>query len=236
VKRVFSRAAARARRWWALRSARAAACVASILALGVIASVGWTWTASSGRIGVLETAPTAPVAIVYGTALAPGGTEPAEFLTGRLETAAELVAAGRVRAVLVSGDAGGTSGNETAAMTRYLVRKGVPARVIVADPVGLDSYDTCARAARVYGVRRALLVTQAYHLPRSVALCRRLGVDAFGVRAHCQDCHPVISVLKMVRESFACVKAVLDAIRRPAPAVVSPPSTAVRDALRAAPA
>jgi vancomycin permeability regulator SanA len=223
------------RRWWAFRSVRAAVYVASALALALVACVGWTWNASFGRVSPVEEAPTAPVAVVFGAQLAPGGTEPMPFLAGRLDVAARLVAAGRARAVLVSGDARGLSGNESTAMSAYLVRSGVPARMIVADPVGLDYYDTCARAARVYGVRRALLVTQAYHLPRAVALCRRLGIDAYGVQADCRDCRYVTLAANTAREMLASVKAVRDAASRRPPAVVSPPDPAVTNALRAAP-
>ena len=35
----------------------------------------------------------------------------------------------------------------------------------------------------MFGVRSALLVTQAFHLPRAVYLARSMGIDAAGVRA-----------------------------------------------------
>ena len=52
---------------------------------------------------------------------------------------------------------------------------------IVEDAFGLDTYDTCVRAHDVFGVTSALLVSQRYHLPRAVATCRAVGVDAIGV-------------------------------------------------------
>jgi vancomycin permeability regulator SanA len=178
----------------------------------------------------MQRAPSAPVVVVFGAELAPGGQRPKPFLAGRLDVAAELFRAGKVRAVLVSGDAAGTSGDEVAVMTRYLVERGVPAGRIVADPHGLDTYDTCARAADVYGIRRALLVSQSFHLPRAVALCRHLGIDADGVDARCDTCRDATLRKNTARELGANVKAVWDALTGRQPAVQSPPDPSVTNA------
>jgi vancomycin permeability regulator SanA len=161
------------------------------LILGLVAllllSAPWAWTfiAATGHRHDAADAPVADVVLVLGTTVAPDG-RPENRLAGRLTTAAELVKAGRARVVLVSGDGGGQSGDETAAMTSYLTGTlGVEPARVVADPSGLDTYDSCIRARDVYGVRKALVVTQAYHLSRAVALCRTLGIDTEGVKARC---------------------------------------------------
>jgi vancomycin permeability regulator SanA len=212
---------------------------AVLMSLSVVAVVAigapflWTRLASSGHVHETSAdAPEAPVVIVFGAELAPGGERPKPFLAGRLDVAAELVRAGKARAVLVSGDSGGSSGDEIAAMTRYLVERGVDGRRIAADPHGLDTYDTCVRAVDVYGVRRALLVSQAFHLPRAVTLCRRAGMEADGVHARCDSCRTVTLRRNAAREVGADVKAVGDALRRRGPAVDSPPDDSVADALR----
>jgi vancomycin permeability regulator SanA len=143
-----------------------------------------------------------------------------------------MVASGRARAVLVSGDRGGERGDEIAAMTDYLVTKGVDRKRIVADPYGLDTYDTCVRARDVYGVSRALVVTQSYHLTRAVTLCRHLGIDAEGVRARC-DCSAWQLTTKAFRDYVASGKAVWDVIRSRPPAVTSPASGELSEALKA---
>jgi len=175
---------------------------------------------------------TAPVVIVFGAQLTNGGTEPRPFLKGRLDTAADLVKRNRAKAALVSGDARGSSGNEVEVMSRYLREAGVPARRIVADGSGLDSYDTCRRAHDVYGVHRALLVSQAFHLPRAVTLCRSLGVDADGVAARCDGCWNRTLLVNRAREIPAAWKAVYDRVSHRPPAVTSPPDPALSAALR----
>jgi vancomycin permeability regulator SanA len=209
------------------------AVVAALAVLAIGGPVAWTRAESAGHLySSVADAPSAPVVVVFGAELAPGGQRPKSFLAGRLDVAAELVRAGKAKAILVSGDATGYSGNEVAVMTRYLVDRGVEARRIVSDPDGLDTYDTCVRAARVYGVRRALLVSQPFHLPRAVTLCRRSGIDADGVGARCHPCRVATLRKNKVREVGADLKAVWDVVLDRQPAVSSPPDRALTDALR----
>ncbi|MDG4807000.1 ElyC/SanA/YdcF family protein [Micromonospora sp. WMMD1120] len=218
-------------RWW--RRRRRWFAVAGVAVL-LLASLPWLWTTltARGHLHDEADAPAADVVIVLGTAVAPDRQRPGDRLTGRLETAAELVRSGRATVVLVSGDGGGASGDEPAVMTSHLAELGVEPRRVVADPFGLDTYDSCLRAREVYGVRRALIVTQSYHLPRAVTLCRHLGLDVDGVAARCDGCGPVLLAGKAVRDYFASSKAAWDALRGRPPAVRSPADPAVERALR----
>ncbi|MEV6490823.1 ElyC/SanA/YdcF family protein [Actinoplanes sp. NPDC051633] len=191
----------------------------------------WAWTefAAAGHEHDVDGAPSAGVVIVLGTEVVDG--QPSSRLAGRLETAAELVRGRRARAVLVSGDGSGGSGDEPAAITAYLVRLGVDPRQVVPDPYGLDTYDSCVRARDVYGVTSALVVTQSYHLSRAVALCRDAGLIADGVRAGCPGCPAGLLREKAVRDVLACVKAAWDAASGRDPAVTSPANPTIREAL-----
>src|SRR4051812_39647697 len=100
---------------------------AVVVLLAALVSAPWVAlrvAAHSHEHGVAD-APGADVVIVLGTQVAAGGREPGDRLTGRLRTAAALVAAGRARVVLVSGDGHGASGNEPQVMTDYLAAHGV---------------------------------------------------------------------------------------------------------------
>ncbi|MBY6683628.1 YdcF family protein [Rhodococcus sp. BP-316] len=194
----------------------------------VLGSAAWVAASSHGRLYTADTAPRAPVAIVLGARVQEG--EPSSFLAGRLDAALDLVRRGTVRALLLSGNAAGTSGDEVEVMTRYLVRRGVDPDRIVADPYGLTTHDTCRRAVATYGVSTALIVSQDTHAARAVALCRAAGIDAGGVVAPC-DCSRRSLLRQFVREMLARPKAVLDVLRGSAPAVQSPPTDAVRRAV-----
>ncbi|WP_308042777.1 ElyC/SanA/YdcF family protein [Micromonospora sp. PLK6-60] len=221
----------RANRWRRLLTRVGVCGLAGLL----LASLPWLWTTlgARGHLYPEAAAPTADVVLVLGTAVAADRSRPGDRLTGRLETAAELVRSGRARVILVSGDGGGASGDETTVMTAYLTeRLGVDRERVVADPHGLDTYDSCVRARDVYGIERALIVTQSYHLSRAVTLCRHVGLDADGVAARCPGCGSALLVGKAARDYFASGKAAWDALRRRPPEVRSPADPAVRDALR----
>ena len=52
---------------------------------------------------------------------------------------------------------------------------------VLVDPEGLDTYASCARARDEFGAHRLTVISQRYHLPRALVICRLLGLDAWGV-------------------------------------------------------
>lgn len=154
---------------------------AAVLVIGVLAA---TLLASRDALYLsAEDAPEAPVAIVFGAGLRRDG-RPSDVLHDRLATAAELLKLGKVRRILVSGDNRFEAYNEPQAMYDALVTDfGVHPGDVAVDYAGRRTYDTCIRARTIWGVEEAILVTQAYHLPRALWTCARLGVDGAGVSA-----------------------------------------------------
>jgi vancomycin permeability regulator SanA len=151
--------------------------------------------------------------VVFGAGLWDG--KPSPYLAHRLDVAARLYATGRVAAVLVTGDNSRSSYDEPTAMRDYLARAGVPARQVVRDYAGFDTWDSCVRAHRVFGVARAVLVSQGFHIRRAVALCRAAGIDAEGVAA--RDVRNATWYYGAAREVLAAPKAALDAFFRRTP-------------------
>lgn len=139
----------------------------------------WVMAVATPHTHSVADAPTAPTVLVLGAAVWNG--EPSPFLAGRLDVAAALVKAGRASQVIVSGDGRVDNYNEPKAMKKYLVAKGIPAAAIVMDPAGNDTFASCQRARDVYGVKKLIIATQDYHLPRAITACRMLGLDASGV-------------------------------------------------------
>ncbi len=127
-------------------------------------------------------APEAPIALVYGAGLAPGAV-PSPVLAQRLDAAIALYHAGKVRALLLSGDNSDRFHDETRAMVRYVLARGVPRSALVEDSAGLSTYDSSVRARTVFGVQEAVLVTQRFHLTRALFIANSVGIDAWGVAA-----------------------------------------------------
>lgn len=195
----------------------------------VAASVTFVRAIASGHRYSEQAVPPAPVALVLGAAVSPDGT-PSGFLAARLDLAQRLYRAGKVRVILVSGDNMAPEYNEPDAMRTYLVAAGVPAAKVVTDYAGFDTYDSCARARRVFGVPELIVVTQSYHLPRAVATCRRLGLNAVGVGDDTARQFRRPWRTGTLRDQLACVKTVFDLTTRRDP-VLGPRETSVDRAL-----
>ena len=120
--------------------------------------------------------------VVLGASVLPDGT-PSAMLADRLDCAAALYYAGAAPRIIVTGDNSTVSYNECAAMKAHLIRSGIPSASVYCDHWGVATYDSMYRTRHVFGVERAVVVTQAYHLPRALSSADLLGIDAVGVAA-----------------------------------------------------
>ncbi|MEV0622197.1 ElyC/SanA/YdcF family protein [Nonomuraea sp. NPDC050404] len=182
----------------------------------VLAPMTWAWLSSSGHRAIAEDAgwlarvPETQVALVLGAGLY--GTQPTPMLARRLDIAADLYRAGKVRALLLSGDNSRKEYDEPTAMRDYLRARGVPDAVMVLDYAGFDTWDSCVRARKVFGAERVTVVTQEFHIPRAVALCRTAGLRAFGAGDDSARRWPSATYFLAAREVFATAKAFADAM------------------------
>jgi vancomycin permeability regulator SanA len=202
-------------------------------ALGSLTVAGSIWWVDRGAVGHIyepDAVPAAPVALVLGALVYSDGA-PSDFLIARLALAQRLYRTGKVKVLLVSGDHRRPDYDEPDTMRTWLVDHGVPARKVVVDYAGFDTYDSCVRANRVFGVRRAIVVTQTYHLDRAVSLCRALGLDTDGVGDSSVQDKWFSWWRATFREQGACVKAVFDLSLRRNPVFLGHYETGVDDAL-----
>ncbi len=135
----------------------------------------------------VEQIPARPVAIVFGAGLQRNGN-PSPILADRLNGAISLYKAGKVQRLLLTGD--NVTSIEVNSMRSYAIRQGVPASALLSDNAGLRTYDSCYRASHTFGITSAILVTQAYHLPRALYLCNALGLEAVGLKAGLNSEYP----------------------------------------------
>jgi SanA protein len=173
------------------------------------------------RIYVRESeVPTMPLAIVFGAGYWPSGRL-SDALADRMDTAIALYQSGRVNKLLLTGDNRFVDYNEPGRMAEYAEAKGVPRKDLVLDYAGRRTYDSCYRARSIFGARRAVLVTQAFHLPRALYTCNRLGLEAVGVVA---DRHRYIyRDWYRIRELLALARAWLDLnLLKPIPVLGDP--------------
>ncbi len=200
----------------------------SVQALGLLGLLGLflprliTALYAAARIFSPETVPHERAAIVFGAGLRYDGT-PTAILRDRVMTAAQLYFDGKVEKLLMSGDNSTLDYNEPQAMRQYALGLGVPDEAIVLDYAGRRTYDTCYRAKAIFGVERAILVTQGFHLPRALFTCNALGLKATGVSANNIYYLKRSRLYWHIRELFATLGAFWDIyISKPLPVLGEP--------------
>ena len=165
----------------------------------------------------VEDVPQDRVAIVFGAGLLWDGSA-GPVLSDRVETAVKLYQQGKVNKLLMSGDNRFIEHNEPEAMRQYALERGIPDEDIVLDYAGRRTYDTCYRAKHIFQVDSAILVTQAFHLPRALFLCNWFDVESTGVEANNRYFLKRSLIYWNARELFANFQAVWDVmITKPLP-------------------
>ena len=118
-------------------------------------------------------------AIVLGASVTAHQT-PSDALRDRLDEGLWLYETGRAGKVLITGDDGRNEVDEISVMKKYLLDHGIPDENLLIDPEGYRTYESCKRAHEVFQIKKAVVVTQRFHIGRALYLCNRLGVDSIG--------------------------------------------------------
>ncbi|MBP3329644.1 MAG: YdcF family protein [Clostridia bacterium] len=131
---------------------------------------------------------------------------PCDQLYDRVSVASQIHLAGAGKKLLLSGDShNSTNYDEIQAMKKVAYEKGVDSDSIVSDPYGLNTFQSMQRMKDEFGFDSAVVVTQEYHIYRSVFLARKLGIDAYGV---CSDPRSYGTIFyNEAREFLARIKA-----------------------------
>lgn len=105
---------------------------------------------------------------------------PSAMLEDRLKEGIRLYNEGICSTILVSGDHGRTNYDEVNVMKGYLMDAGIPSESIFMDHAGFSTYESMYRAGEIFGVSKAIIVTQEYHMYRSLFDCKCMGIEALG--------------------------------------------------------
>ena len=122
------------------------------------------------------------IGLVFGAGLKKGN-QPSDILEDRIVTAIGLYQDGKIGKIIMSGDNQGDNHDEVTAMKNFALAQGLPEDAILTDNAGINSYSSCANIKKVFSINKIVLITQKYHLSRTLYLCNELGIDAIGVPA-----------------------------------------------------
>ena len=138
-----------------------------------------------------------------------------DMLRDRMDAGIALYHSGVAEKILVTGDHGTDEYDEVNTMKAYAVECGVDSSDVFMDHAGFSTYDSIVRAYEIFGIRRAVIVTQRYHLYRALYIADYTGIYACGVSA---DPHTYRGqIFRDVRELFARANDSLRRYTRPSP-------------------
>ncbi len=170
----------------------------------------------SSRILTVEEASSldADCILVLGSGINLDGT-PGKVLTDRLEKSLVLYENGTAPKLLMSGDHGRKNYDEVNAMKDYAMNRGVASEDVFMDHAGFSTYESMYRAAAIFRVEKTVIVTQKYHLYRSVYNALSMGIDAYGVASDLESYRGSFS--REIREFLAIAKDFIYCIFKPNP-------------------
>ncbi len=176
----------------------------------MILSCNW-WIVSSTRnklYSVIDSIPANDIGLVLGASKTLKNGKENLFFKYRMEAAASLFKAGKIRHIIVSGDNHKKEYDEATDMRDALIAKGVPDSCITLDYAGFRTLDSVVRCWKIFGQKKFTVISQAFHNQRAVFIARYNDLDVVAFNAG--DVPDHFSFKTRMREYFAKTKAIID--------------------------
>jgi uncharacterized SAM-binding protein YcdF (DUF218 family) len=126
--------------------------------------------------------------IVLGAQVKPDRTLSVQ-LSWRMDAAIEAYKKKNVPIVVCGAQGPDEPCTEAEAMREYLLKEGIPENSILSDPESFNTNENLENAKELLkefpDIRRVLIVTSDYHVPRSLAIAQDVGFEAEGLGAKC---------------------------------------------------
>ena len=143
------------------------------------------------------------------------GNKPSPMLEDRLLEAINLYNNNVSNKIIMSGDHSRKDYDEVNIMKNFAIEKGIPSENIFMDHAGFSSYESIYRAKEIFGVKKAVIVTQKYHLYRALYIANKFGIEAYGVGSDPR--RYVGETYREIREILARNKDFIKCIFKPKP-------------------
>lgn len=148
--------------------------------------------------------------LVLGTTPKLNDGRPNLYFEYRMDAAAALYQAGKVKYLIISGDNHLHTYNEPEEMKKSLLARGVPQEALYLDYAGLRTLDSVRRAKEIFGQDSLTIISQRFHNERAIYLADAYGLQAVGYNA--KDVHTYAGLKTRIRELFARVKVFVDLV------------------------
>ena len=168
----------------------------------------------------LEKIPHNHVGLLLGTGkyLAGGYINP--YYKYRIDAAVQLMGAGKITYLIISGDNGRKEYNEPEMMKRDLIAAGIDSSCIYLDYAGFRTFDSMIRLQKIFSQDSVTVISQEFHNQRAIFIAKSEGITAIGYNA--KDVSNQNGLRTKVREKFARVKVFLDYLFKNEPKFLGP--------------
>lgn len=176
----------------------------------VIICCNWyvAYRTASFTTNSIENLPDYGTALVLGTSKLLANGVPNPYFSYRIQSAAKLYKAQKVKYFILSGDNSRGTYNEPQDMKNALVSEGVPPSAIFLDYAGFRTLDSVVRSNKIFGQNRLIIISQKFHTERAVYIAQHLGLETYGFNA--QDVNGDLGAKTYAREWLARVKLFID--------------------------
>lgn len=164
---------------------------------------------SSGKVfNPSDSIPYNPTGLVLGTIPKLKDWRPNLYFEYRMDAAAALYKAGKVKYLIISGDNHRNDYNEPEEMKKALLARGIPRKALYLDYAGLRTLDSVMRAKEIFGQDSLTVISQRFHNERAIYLADAFGIHAIGYNA--KDVSLSKGYKTQIRELLARVKVFID--------------------------
>lgn len=143
------------------------------------------------------------------------------FYSNRIAAATDLLKAGKIKYLVISGDNSRADYNEPGMMRADLMANGIDSNLLYLDYAGFRTFDSMERLKKIFGQDSVTVISQKFHVERALYIGSRMGITAVGY------CAPDVSrragLKTALREKLARVKLFTDFWLGVKPKFLGPP-------------
>ncbi len=154
----------------------------SVLILGVNFYVIFSQNDNIVNVNEIDETSDAKYILVLGCGIIDG--KPSDMLEDRLLRALEVADKLPEAKLILSGNNSGEEYNEVGAMKTYCIENGFDESRIICDDYGFSTGESVTNLSKIFEVDKVVIVTQKYHLYRSMHIASRYGIEAHGVASN----------------------------------------------------
>jgi len=130
-------------------------------------------------------------------------TRPSPILKDRLISAIKYARKYNPKHIILSGTKKELGYDEPTAMLNFLLSEGIDLDSIVLDKSGFSTYHSCMNLKKSYHPENIVIISQRFHLYRSLMISRLIGLQSFGLVADNLSFSIILKTFWYLRESAA---------------------------------